>query len=147
MKMIELDLRPDARRLRQFGWVAAGVFGFLAGWVRWRGHLAGIQMEDSAGTVSLVLVCVAAVSASFSVFWPRGNRFLYVLMSIVAWPIGTVVSYTMMIILFYVVITPLGLFFRLVGRDALQRRFDPTAPSYWVDHRTPNSLDRYFRQF
>ena len=147
MKMIELDLRPDARRLRQFGWVAAGIFCLLAGWVRWRGHLAGVHMGDSAGAVSLVFVCVAAASGLFSAFWPLGNRFLYVLLSIVAWPIGTVVSYTMMAILFYVVITPMGLFFRLIRRDALHRSFDPTASSYWVEHRMPTSLGRYFRQF
>jgi hypothetical protein len=147
MKMIELDLRPDLRRLRQFGWLAAGVFGVLAGWARWRGHVVGIDLGDSAVTVSLVFGTVAAVSGLFSLLWPLGNRLLYVAMSLVAWPIGTVVSYTMMVILFYLVITPVGLFFRLVGRDALNRRVDASLPSYWVEHRTPASVERYFRQF
>jgi hypothetical protein len=53
----------------------------------------------------------------------------------------------MMAILFYLVITPVGLVFRLVGRDAMNRRFDPSLPSYWVEHRMPASLERYFRQF
>ena len=29
-KMIELDLNPDDRTLRQFGWIALGGFGFIA---------------------------------------------------------------------------------------------------------------------
>jgi hypothetical protein len=146
MKMIELDLRPDRTRLRQFGWLALVVFGLLAGWSAWRGHVMGIELGESS-PVPVVFGVLAGVSGLFSLFWPPGNRVLYTAMTIVAWPIGTVVSYTIMLILFYLVLTPVALVFRLIGRDALHRRIDPQARSYWVEHQTPDRLDRYFRQF
>ena len=146
MKMIELELRPDRRRLRQFGWLALVVFGLLAGWAAWRGHVLGFELGDSS-PVPVVFGVLAGVSGLFSLVWPTGNRALYTTMTLVAWPIGTVVSYTIMLILFYVVLTPVGLVFRLMGRDALHRRIDREARTYWVDHQTPDRLERYFRQF
>jgi hypothetical protein len=35
-------------------------------------------------------------------------------------------------ILFFCVLTPLGLLMRLAGRDPMQRRRDPATTSYWV---------------
>ena len=40
-------------------------------------------------------------------------------------------------LLFYLVFTPFALFFRLTGRDALSRRRDPAAASYWVPRDPP----------
>jgi hypothetical protein len=34
--------------------------------------------------------------------------------------------------IFLLVITPIGLLMRAFGRDALRRRFDPAAESYWI---------------
>jgi Saxitoxin biosynthesis operon protein SxtJ len=33
---------------------------------------------------------------------------------------------------FYLVLTPMGLLLRLMGKDLLDRKLDPTAASYWV---------------
>lgn len=35
-------------------------------------------------------------------------------------------------VVFYLLITPIALFFRLVGRDALRRKFEPEAQTYWI---------------
>jgi hypothetical protein len=35
-------------------------------------------------------------------------------------------------VLFFCVLTPLGLVLRLAGRDPLRLRLDPGAPSYWI---------------
>jgi hypothetical protein len=147
MRMIELDLHPDRDRLRQFGWVALAAFGLLGAWVLWRGHLFGIDLDGTRGNVAIGLWSAASISALFSLIWPSGNRVLYVLLTVIAFPIGTVISYVLMAFLFYVVITPVGLWFRVVRRDVLDRRFEPKAKSYWSDHRSPDGLQRYFKQF
>jgi len=43
--------------------------------------------------------------------------------------IGTVIA---MAILFFAVVTPVGVVMRLTGRDRLRLRFEPAEPSYWV---------------
>jgi hypothetical protein len=49
--------------------------------------------------------------------------------------------------LYYLLLTPVSLVFRLLGRDALRRQFDPQADSYWVPRETPKDKRSYFRQF
>jgi len=39
--------------------------------------------------------------------------------------------------LFFGVLTPLGLVLRLIGRDPLKLGFDPRAPSYWITRTSP----------
>jgi hypothetical protein len=48
---------------------------------------------------------------------------------------------------FFLVLTPLGLIFRLTGRDPLRRRFDAKASSYWISHKAAEKPARYFSQF
>jgi len=57
------------------------------------------------------------------------------------------VSHLVMAIIFYGVLTPIGLAMRLGGRDPLHRKFDRAAGSYWVDRRRPADVKRYFKQF
>ncbi len=52
-----------------------------------------------------------------------------------------------MLILFYLIFTPVGLIVRLIGRDALQRRFDGQAKTYWSPLEIDIPAKRYFRQF
>jgi hypothetical protein len=37
-----------------------------------------------------------------------------------------------MAILFFAIVTPVGIVMRLTGRDRLRLRFEPAEPSYWV---------------
>ena len=40
-------------------------------------------------------------------------------------------------LLFFGVVTPIGVTLRLIGRDPLRRRRDPMASSYWIVRRPP----------
>ncbi len=130
--LIAFHLRPSRRQLRQFGWIAAAAFPLLA---------------FVFGRAELVLVALGVASLVFSLVWPPGNRPLFVLMSLISYPIGFVVSHVALAILFFGVLTPVGLLFRLLGRDPLARRFEPDKPSYWVDLPKVSSKKDYFRQF
>ena len=58
-----------------------------------------------------------------------------------------VVSLLIMSLFYFGIITPLGLLFRLIGRDAMCRRFDARAQTYWVRHEPSQTAERYFQQF
>ncbi len=97
--------------------------------------------------MELPWLALGGASLAFSLLWPPGNRPLFVLMSLVTYPIGFVVSHLALAILFFGVLTPVGLLFRLLGRDPLARRFEPDQPSYWVSLPRVTSKRDYFRQF
>jgi hypothetical protein len=50
---------------------------------------------------------------------------------------GRIVSPVITAVLFYAVVTPTGLLFRILGKDPLRRSSDPEARSYWIDRQPP----------
>ena len=106
--MVEINLRPDARTLRQFGWIALGGFGLLA-LLAWQGWLVFARLEvGTRETVALWLLALAGLSTLFSLVWPKANLPIYLGLTLVAFPIGFVLSYVIMGVLFFGIIAPIG---------------------------------------
>lgn len=146
-QIIEINLNPDARTLRQFGWIALAGFGFVAAIAWYEKLIFAFGLGAARQTVAGVFACLALYSAFFSLVWPKANRPVYVALTIVSYPIGFVLSHLIMGSLFFLLITPVGLFFRLIGRDSLERKWDPAAQSYWHDCPAPRPKESYFKQF
>jgi protein-S-isoprenylcysteine O-methyltransferase Ste14 len=148
MSMIDVNFKPDRATLRQFGWISLVAFAALGG-LTWYTHkfLLWSVSPSAAQTTAYVLWVVAGVSAVLALIAPGTLRPLYVALMLIALPIGFVLSHVIMAILYYAIFTPVGLFMRLIGRDALERRFDRQARSYWVPRPTNVDPKRYFRQF
>jgi hypothetical protein len=146
--LIDLNLKPDRKMLAGFGWVTLVIFGLLGGIVWWKHAIMGFHVGPVvARNTAMVLWGIGLLSGLLSLVRPEWNRFLYIALTLVAFPIGFVVSHVIVAFLFFAVITPVGLVFRLMGRDILTRRFDRAAPSYWVERPAPPPVERYFRQF
>ena len=61
-----------------------------------------------------------------------------------AWVITTVV----LGLVFYIGFTGIGLLMRLLGKNPLDRKLDPSAASYWIKHKPYKfSKEHYQRQF
>ena len=139
MGMIPLDLDPPPKKLRQFGWIAPVMLLVIGGVMRWRFGMpvAGVAALGVAGVVILIASLVS----------PKLVRPVYVAMVVAGYPIGWVVSHLVMFVVYFGVITPVALVFRLLGRDPLHRRWDPGCDTYWTRHPPCDSSERYFRQF
>ncbi len=63
--------------------------------------------------------------------------------------LGYFVSRLLLTIIFFLVITPTGLIMRLVGKDPMERKWEPDAATYWKqrDQNADSSLERYGKQF
>ena len=129
---------PTARELRYFGLVLAAflcVVGALARW-RWQAPVAGWLLGSLALAVGLAYYAL-----------PSLRRPLYLAWSALLLPLRLAVSYLVLAIVHYLVFTPVGLLLRLLGRDALGRRFDSETTSYFVRRRIALDPARYFRQY
>ena len=51
------------------------------------------------------------------------------------------------LLIFLLIFTPMALIFRLIGRDALQRKIDHQASTYWQPKPQPRNSRSYYRQF
>ena len=146
-RLIDINLRPDRRTLRQFGFIALVGFGLLAllAWLETGVFAFGLG-GARLGVVGL-LAGIGLLSGLLSLLAPAANQPLYVAMTLIALPIGFVLSYVILGGLFYLVITPVGLLLRLASRDPMSRRFLRGESSYWVDARPPRAKESYFKQF
>jgi hypothetical protein len=63
--------------------------------------------------------------------------------------LGYFISRALLTIIFFLVLTPTGLIMRIVGKDPMDRKWDPAAESYWIKREEdPNAnLERYEKQF
>ena len=139
MPVIEINTNPTRRQLMQFGliWLVffAGAGAMM--WLRARSPGAAIGLWAAA-------VVVPVVGRA----WPRFMRLVFLGMSYLAWPIGFVVSHVVLAVVYYLVVTPIGLVLRLAGHDPMGKRFDPEATTYWHPREKETSDPaRYFRQF
>ncbi|HMP61457.1 MAG TPA: SxtJ family membrane protein [Gemmatales bacterium] len=139
MQWQDIQWQPSPRTLRQFAALWLVFFLLLAWWFGWASDrplvgwiLAGLAL----GVGGLGLAVPAAVKPVF-VGW-----------TVLAFPIGWLISRLVLGIMFYLVFTPLGLFFRLVGRDPRHLR-RPASPveSYWLPKTQAADPKQYLKQF
>ena len=148
MALLTVNWKPDRRTLRRFGLVALVAFGALGAWVFFREHFFALALSPSAArAIGVALWCVAGASGVLAAVAPQALRWLYAGLTLVTLPIGLVISHIVMAALYYLVFTPTALVFRLIGRDALHRKADPSAKSYWQPRKQAEDVRRYFRQF
>jgi hypothetical protein len=148
MAMIDVKWRPGRRALRQFGVIALVFFGGLAAWAWNRDALAWFDLSPGSGrTAAAILGGLALYAAVGVAVAPAILRPLYVVLTAVGLPIGWVVSHVVLALVYYLVITPIGLALRLAGRDPMHRRFERERQSYWIRRPGAVPLERYFRQY
>jgi saxitoxin biosynthesis operon SxtJ-like protein len=138
MKWSDIQFKPRNRIVRQFA-AAWLVFLLACGAHQWiaRGH----------HKTALVLGALGVGFGGLGLAVPPAIRWLYVSCMIVAFPIGWVLSQVLLAVMFYCVITPVAVFFRLRGRDLLGRKPGPERASFWTARTQPEDLRRYFRQY
>ena len=144
MSLIEINWKPGSRMLRQFAaiwFVAFTLFGCFVGWK------LGLFHGSAKWTAPLVIWILAAVVGLFGTIAPETVRPIYVSWMAIGWPIGYVVSHILFGIVYFVLFTAIALLFRLIGRDALQRKFDKEAQTYWIKRAATPSPKDYFNQF
>jgi hypothetical protein len=135
--MIEINRNPDRKTVRQFALIWIAVFGVLG---------AAYVYRWGQPWTAMVLSVVSALGGP-AYFIPSFGRLLYVGACYAAFPIGFVVSHVILAVVFYLVVTPIGLIMRLAGRDPMHRAFVRDAKTYWVPRERTTDPARYFRQF
>ena len=109
------------RELRRFGLVMAAALGVLAAFLLWRHRPAWPYVAGAAGAFAALGVAAPGLLRPVERAW----------MTLAGW-LSVVMTYVMLTLTFFLVVTPLGLMRRLGGRDPLHLKLDRNAASYWV---------------
>jgi hypothetical protein len=134
--MLRINRNPSRTQLLVFAVAWFAVIAVFA----WR------SAAPRSGGLVLLSAAVAVLPLVLAPVSPNTLRWLFLGLSYATYPIGLAVSYLVLIVLFYVVVTPVGLLMRLAGRDPLTRKFDRSAATYWVRRADPPAPASYLRQ-
>ena len=134
-----LDVSTSA--LRRFGQLVGGVGLAIAAVAAWRSGWTWTLVALVAGSLGGALVGLGTI-------WPRALGGVYRVWMIGALAMGFVMTRLILTLAFGLVFVPVGLFFRLIGRDVLAQRPDPDAETYWIARETgPASRERLERMY
>jgi hypothetical protein len=111
---------------RVFGFVFAGAFLVIAGWPLWRGENPRWWALGATVVFALVGLLKPALLSRLNRLWMKLGILL-----------GKVVSPIALGILFYGVLTPVGVVMRFTGKDPLRLKPDRAADSYWIPREPP----------
>lgn len=131
--MIAIDWNPNRKALLKFG-RSMLIFGLVFALWFWFKHQATAAWAFGIGGV----FCFFS-----SQFIPPLAKVVYVLWMTIAWLLGQIITPIIMAMLYYLVITPIGVVLRLTGHDRLLLK-KPASASYWTDFKASTSYDRQF---
>jgi peptidoglycan biosynthesis protein MviN/MurJ (putative lipid II flippase) len=138
MTWSDIPFRPANKALRQFA-AAWLVFFLVLG--------AHQYLARRHPTVGLTLLGLALVIGLLGLIKPQAVRWVFVTWMVAAFPIGWLISLLMLLLMFYCVMTPVALVFRLRRRDLLRRKGAPAGSTFWLPKHTPQDVRSYFRQY
>tara|TARA_B100000965_G_C19187789_1_gene581772 strand:+ start:110 stop:490 length:381 start_codon:yes stop_codon:yes gene_type:complete len=58
--------------------------------------------------------------------------------------LGKVIAPVIMFLIFFLVVTPIGLFMRLIGKDLVNLKYNKKIKSYWISRKNVKSMKRQF---
>ena len=135
--MIAIQWNPSTKQLRQFAGIWFPAFCGLVGWSigQKTGHWSGVEI----GWVLAGLLSVGGL------ILPALIRPIFVGLILLTFPLGWVVSHLLLGLIFYGVVTPIGLILRIIGHDPLQLK-KPGGNSVWKTSIGKTDATRYLRQ-
>lgn len=136
MSLLPINRQPTRRQLRVFG--AAWLVLLAACSLRlWHHH-------HPAPALTLLLLALLVPLAGLA--HAEVLRRTYLGLSTLTSPLGWALSWIVLTLAYYAVVTPIALVMRLGGHDPLRRRFDRSAASYWLPRPPSRPAETYFRQ-
>jgi apolipoprotein N-acyltransferase len=126
------------RTQRDFGLVVGGVFALLSLWWIYRGKLT---------EVVLVTLPIGVVLIALGLVWPRALVLPHKAWMWLAEVLSFISTRIILALVFFLIVTPIGLVKRLSGWDPLSRRA-PKRGSYWQTYsdrqRDPRHYEKMF---
>jgi hypothetical protein len=140
----EVSWKPDVAERRKFarslviGFPCIAVVLLLAGWFKtglWK-FQPPLVIGGTGLVIGLVLLALPGIARPFYLVWYG-----------FACAIGLVVGNILLAVVFYILITGVGLAMRMAGKCSISKRLDKQVTTCWKDAKPVSDPQRYYRQF
>ena len=129
---------PDRRTLGQFAEAGTFLLGMVA---------APWELIRGRPTVAAIFWGLAVALRLVGWVRPGLLRWPYLGLTLLTRPIGWLVGNVLLALVYYLVVTPIGLALRLRRYDPLNLSFDREAETYWEPYNPDQGTERYLKQF
>ena len=131
------NIKSEKSDIRNFGITLGIILLLISGFLFWK-EKESYQIFSGIG-ITLSLIAIAIPSVLKPVYW------MWMIFCII---LGWFMTRVILSLLFYIIITPIGLTLRLFGKQFLELRWDKSKESYW-NFRTNEHLkkENYEKQF
>jgi hypothetical protein len=119
---------------RSFGLVFAGLFALLGTSSVYHSGTRWYYWFPLAALFCVLAYIAPGVLAPLNRLWAKFGHLLHM-----------IISPVLLGILFYLCISPIGFLMRLVGKDPMRRKFEPTTKSYWIARTPPGPAPETFK--
>ncbi|NHZ86179.1 MAG: sxtJ [Planctomycetia bacterium] len=128
------NINTDKKEIRKFGFLVGGVLVAISIFLLWKG-LSYFQLVLVIG-VSLILL---------GFFIPKNLKPLYIIWMTLATILGWIMTRVILTILFYLIVTPIGLVARMFGAKFLNLSWHNNVNSHW--NKRDKSISDIEKQF
>jgi polyferredoxin len=127
----------NRKKLRDFSFIISIALTFVGLYFVWKGN----------NFLYLYYLSIAITILLLGLILPKVLTPLYYPWMVLAISLGFIMTRLILTILYYCVITPIGLLSRLLGKHFLELKWDHSQTSYWNKRRESLSKQSYERQF
>jgi Saxitoxin biosynthesis operon protein SxtJ len=133
LEELRRDPHEEGSSNRAFGLIFAAIFLLISVGPLVAGGYVRTWSLVVAGIFAVVSLIVPVLLAPLNRLWMRFAQLLH-----------KIVSPIVLGIMFFLVITPMGLVMRLLGKDPLRLEWDASARTYWVERTPPGPAPETF---
>jgi len=131
------NIKSEKSDLRKFGITISIVLIIISGLLFWKNSESYQMFFLIAGILLLVSIIIPLILKPIYWIW-----------MIFATILGWIMTRVILSLLFYIIITPIGLIFRLFGKHFLDLKWNKSENSYWNVRNNKNlQNERYEKQF
>ena len=129
-------LKENPKEWWKFTAVMALALAIVSALLQRRKIISREMLFGVIGLLALALLCCALRPKWFRGFYRAGMT--------ISFHLGQVIGVVLLTVFFLVVLTPIGLVLRLLGKDLLRLKRPPGAQTYWLSARPTHQFDRQF---
>ncbi|MBU0529150.1 sxtJ [bacterium] len=128
------NINTDKQEIRKFGFLVGGVLIAISIFMLWKA-LSYYQLVFVIGALFILL----------GIFIPKILKPIYIIWMTFATILGWIMTRVILIILFYLIVTPIGLIARIFGAKFLDLSWQSNVKSYWNRReKTVSDLEKQF---
>lgn len=116
-------LDTSEKGLRKFGYTVGLVFILITAFLAYKNYVQNVQYL--LGSIAIFLIV-------FAFLYPMMLKKIYRVWMTIAFTMGWFVSRVLLGVLFYTVITPIGIIARISGKEFLNLKMKKDKQSYWI---------------